>query len=169
MQPIRHRLSMLSRIGVLSVGAALAVSACSSSGSSPSASSSGDAASSSSGSSAVAPFAADLAKYYKGEFTSPPTAAPSPSNNVNLWIISCGQASEGCSGPSAAAKTAAQKLGWKVTVFDGNFGTGDAYNGGLRQAIAAHATAIITVGVDCNLAKTGYQARQGCRHPRCRS
>jgi ribose transport system substrate-binding protein len=77
---------------------------------------------------------------------------------VNLWIISCGQASEGCSAPVANAKEAAEALGWKATVFDGNFGIGDAYNSGIRQAIAAHAQAIITVGVNCNQAKSGYQA-----------
>jgi ABC-type sugar transport system substrate-binding protein len=58
----------------------------------------------------------------------------------------------------ANAKEAAGVLGWKATVFDGNFGIGDAYNNGIRQAIADHAQAIITIGVNCNQAKSGYQA-----------
>jgi ribose transport system substrate-binding protein len=106
----------------------------------------------------LAPFEQAVAADYKGEFTAPPTSAPPHKKGVNLWIISCGQASEGCSAPVANAKEAAQALGWKATVFDGNFGIGDAYNAGIRQAIADHAQAIITVGVNCNQAKAGYQA-----------
>jgi ribose transport system substrate-binding protein len=106
----------------------------------------------------LATFEAALQADYKGEFTAPPTSAPAHKAGVNLWIISCGQASEGCASPVASAKEAAQALGWKATVFDGNFGIGDAYNAGIRQAIAAHAQAIITIGVDCGQAKSGYQA-----------
>ena len=124
--------------------------------------SSGNAAStsSSSGSASInlAPFEQALQADYKGHFTAPPTTAPPHKKGVNLWIISCGQASEGCSQPVANAKEAAQLLGWKATVFDGNFGIGDAYNNGIRQAIADHAQAIITIGVNCNQAKSGYQA-----------
>lgn len=124
--------------------------------------SSNAASSSSSGSGSasinLAPFEKALQADYKGHFTAPPTSAPPHKSGVNLWIISCGQASEGCSQPVANSKQAAQALGWKATVFDGNFGIGDAYNSGLRQAIAAHAQAIITIGVNCNQAKSGYQA-----------
>lgn len=116
--------------------------------------------STSSGSASInlAPFEKALSADYKGHFTAPPTSAPAHKSGVNLWIISCGQASEGCSQPVANAKAAAQLLGWKATVFDGNFGIGDAYNNGIRQALAAHAQAIITLGVNCNQAKSGYQA-----------
>jgi ribose transport system substrate-binding protein len=124
--------------------------------------SSGNAASTSSGSGSaainLAPFEKALQADYKGHFTAPPTTAPPHKKGVNLWIISCGQASEGCSQPVANAKQAAGLLGWKATVFDGNFGIGDAYNNGIRQAIADHAQAIITIGVNCNQAKSGYQA-----------
>lgn len=124
--------------------------------------SSGNAASTSSGSGSasinLAPFEKALQADYKGHFIAPPTTAPPHKKGVNLWIISCGQASEGCSQPVANAKQAAGLLGWKATVFDGNFGIGDAYNNGIRQAIADHAQAIITIGVNCNQAKSGYQA-----------
>jgi ribose transport system substrate-binding protein len=106
----------------------------------------------------VAQAKADLAAGYKGLFGAPPTTAPAHKKGVKVWIISCGQASAGCSIPVAAAKTAAQALGWKPTVFDGNFGIGDAYNNGVREAIAAGAKVIIPVGVNCNQAKSGYQA-----------
>lgn len=135
-------------------GLSLLVGACSSGGNASSASSSG------SGGAAInlKPFEQALQADYKGHFTTPPTSAPAHKAGVNLWIISCGQASEGCSEPVANSKEAAQALGWKATVFDGNFGVGDAYNNGIRQAIADHAQAIITIGVNCNQAKAGYQA-----------
>jgi ribose transport system substrate-binding protein len=134
-------------------GLSLALAGCGSSG--------GAAASGSAGSGAaainLAPFQAGLKGDYKGHFSTPPTSAPARKAGVNLWIISCGQASEGCSQPVANAKEAAQALGWKATVFDGNFGIGDAYNNGIRQAIADHAQAIMTIGVNCNQAKSGFQ------------
>jgi ribose transport system substrate-binding protein len=99
-----------------------------------------------------------LDAYYKGVFTAPPTSAPPHKAGVKLWIISCGQASEGCANPAAAAASAATSLGWSVKVFDGNFGVGDAYDTGIRQAIAAGAQVIITEGINCNQAKAGYQA-----------
>lgn len=151
------------RTAVLVSALALAAAGCASSSSSSPGNGSSTAASASS--SGVAAFTAALQRYYKGTFGSPPATAPPHTSNVKLWIISCGQASEGCSGPVAAAKAAAGKLGWTVNVVDGNFGVGDAYNGGLRQAVAAHATAIITVGVDCNLAKTGYLAAKAAKIP----
>lgn len=160
----RRRSRELLSIGVLLSGMTLVASACggsSGSTSSTSATSSADNATSAN----LATFQAQLQKFYKGTFTAPPTSAPTPPKNVSLWIISCGQASQGCSAPVAAAKTAAQLLGWKVNVFDGNFGIGDAYDAGLRQAIAAHATAIITVGVDCDQAKSGYQAAKAASIP----
>jgi ribose transport system substrate-binding protein len=106
----------------------------------------------------VAQAKADLAAGYKGLYAAPPTTAPAHKKGVKVWIISCGQASAGCSIPVAAAKAAAQALGWKPTVFDGDFGIGDAYNNGVREAIAAGAKVIIPVGVNCNQAKSGYQA-----------
>jgi ribose transport system substrate-binding protein len=158
----RLRIRSLVRAGVLASALAIAAAGCGSSSSgSPSGSASTKAAAASAAN--LAPLQTALQRYYKGNFTSPPTTAPAPPKNIKLWIISCGQASAGCSGPVAAAKTAAQKLGWTVNVFDGNFGIGDAYNAGLRQAVAAHATAIITVGVDCNLAKTGYLAAKAAK------
>jgi ribose transport system substrate-binding protein len=106
----------------------------------------------------VATAQAKLAAGYKGLFTPPPTTAPKPKKGVKVWIISCGQASQGCSSPAAAAKAAATAAGWNATVFDGNFGIGDAYDTGIRQAIAAGAKVIIPIGVNCNQAKSGYQA-----------
>jgi ribose transport system substrate-binding protein len=143
-------------------GLGLLLTACSSGSATSGTTSSGT---SSSGTSSAGTVASSLAAFqralqadYTGHFTAPPTSAPAHKSGVNLWIISCGQASQGCAEPVANAKEAAQALGWKATVFDGNFGIGDAYNTGIRQAIADHAQAIIAIGVDCSQAKAGYQA-----------
>lgn len=113
---------------------------------------------SSSASDFVAEAEEELAVDYQGRFTSPPKTAPSHKSGVNTWIISCGQANPGCAEPVAAAEKAATALGWKATVFDGNFGVGDAYNSGIRQAIAAGAEVIVTAAINCNQAKSGYEA-----------
>lgn len=102
---------------------------------------------------------------YKGRFTKPPATAPPHKSGVNIWLISCGEASQGCSEPIASAKRAAEALGWKPTVFDGNFGIGDAYNNGIRQAVSAGAEAILTFAVDCNSAKSGYEAAKAAGIP----
>lgn len=147
-------------------GLALVLAACSSGGSSSSGStSSGSSGPAASSSTSLAPFEQALQADYKGHFTAPPSTAPKPPKNMNLWIISCGQASAGCADPVANSKEAAQLLGWKATVFDGNFGIGDAYDTGIRQAIAAHANAIIVLGVNCNQAKSGFQAAKAAGIP----
>jgi len=159
--PIRRLLTPCIAIS----GLALVLAACSSGGSSSSGSSTSSGSSSASSSTNLAPFEQALQTYYKGTFTSPPTTAPTPPKGVNLWIISCGQASQGCADPAANAKEAAQTLGWKATVFDGNFGIGDAYNTGIRQAIADHASAIIVIGTNCNQAKSGFEAAKAAGIP----
>jgi ribose transport system substrate-binding protein len=132
----------------------LTVTACSSSGSG-SGSSSGAPNSSSVN---LTQFQDAVNIYYKGQMTAPPTTAPRYDKPVNAWIISCGQASEGCALPTAAMKAAAQALGWKTTVVDGNFGIADAYNAAFRQAVAAGANVILETAIDCDQAKTGLQA-----------
>jgi ribose transport system substrate-binding protein len=113
----------------------------------------------------VAAASAKLAALYKGTFTAPPASAPTPAKGVDLWIISCGQASEGCAEPVAGAQAAAKLLGWQTHVFDGNFGAADAFNTGIRQAVAAHATAIMALGVDCNLVSAGLSAAAAANVP----
>jgi len=71
----------------------------------------------------------------------------------------------GCSRPVAGAVAAAQALGWKTKVFDGQFGADDAYDTGIRQAVAAKATAILLIGIDCNTAKAGLEAAKSAGIP----
>jgi ribose transport system substrate-binding protein len=149
----RRRLRWMSVPLAVLGGLSVLLGGCGSSGGASSA-----AGSSGSASIDLAPFEQALQADYRGLFTAPPTSAPPHKKGVNLWIISCGQATAGCAGPVASAQEAAQALGWKPTVYDGNFGIGDAYNTGIRQAIADHAQAIIVIGVDCDEAKSGFQA-----------
>jgi ribose transport system substrate-binding protein len=88
---------------------------------------------------------------YKFTGTTPPTDAPTPTKGKNVWIISCGQHASGCSGAVAQIKEAGEAIGWKMTVFDGNFNVADGYGNGIRQALAGGADAIELHGVDCAL------------------
>jgi ribose transport system substrate-binding protein len=92
----------------------------------------------------------DMAKDFAGTNQQPPSSAPTPTPGKNIWIIVCGKIVTGCQVPAEAAQEAGAKLGWKVTIVDGNLGVGDAFNNGIRQAIAAKADAIGLFGVDCS-------------------
>ncbi len=87
-----------------------------------------------------------------------PSSAPAHKAGENIWVISCGQASTGCSGPTANAVASGKLLGWKMTSCDGNFGIADAYDTCIRSAIAAGATGVEIVSTDCNQAYTGMLA-----------
>jgi ribose transport system substrate-binding protein len=151
---LTHRTRLLGAAAALTA-AALGLAACSSS-STPAASSSttGSASTAATGSDVAAATAA-LQRDYKGTSQQPPSKAPKVTGAQSIWVISCGQQAEGCSRPVAGAVAAAQALGWKTKVFDGQFGADDAFDTGIRQAVAAKATAILLIGIDCNTAKAG--------------
>jgi ribose transport system substrate-binding protein len=113
----------------------------------------------------MAPFEAALAAGYKGTSVAPPATSPAPKKNVTAWIISCGQSAPGCSYVVAGAVQAANALGWKTRVFDGEFGANGLYNTGIRQAIAAHATVILPIGIDCDEARPAYLAAKAAGIP----
>jgi ribose transport system substrate-binding protein len=115
--------------------------------------------------SALAPFERAVTAAYLGTSEHPPTTAPTPPKNLNLWIISAGQAAPSPAAVAGAAKEAAQALGWKATIFDGQFGANDGYNVGIRQAIAAGADAIIVGGIDCTSAKASLQQAKAAGVP----
>jgi ribose transport system substrate-binding protein len=128
---------------VCAVAVAVSLAACG--GSTSSAGGGGDTANPQEG---IAEATSRLAAGYKGNQALPPTKAPTPAAGKNVWIISCGQNSESCARPSAAAAEAAEELGWKATVFDAKFDPSTAGEG-VRQAIAAGADGIVSVGWDC--------------------
>lgn len=101
--------------------------------------------------------AAALAASYEGLGTSltldPIKNIPT---DINLYVVSCGEAIAGCSTPTAAVKAAAEHLGWKVTVADGNLSP-EGFSAAVRQAIAGGANLIIPVGIDCSFAAAAFQ------------
>jgi len=113
----------------------------------------------------MAAFEADLVAGYKGTSVAPPTTSPAPKKNVTAWIISCGQSAPGCSDVVAGAVQAGNALGWKTRVFDGQFGANGLYNTGVREAIAAHASVILPIGIDCNEARPAYLAAKAAGIP----
>jgi len=100
---------------------------------------------------------AALAKSYDGVGTSLTLDAISNiPTGVNVYIISCGEAIAGCSVPTAAVKTAAEKLGWKASIADGKLSP-EGFGTAIRQAIAGGASVIIPVGIDCSFAAAAFQ------------
>lgn len=92
-----------------------------------------------------------LDRWYEGTHRDPPAESPPPMEGTNLWILSCGQAAEGCAVPADAAKEAAEAIGWDVTVFDGKLNPAE-YSNGVNSAVAAGADAIVLDVVDCQYA-----------------
>lgn len=136
----------------------LALSACSSSGTSEGGASpdteetdSGGMTESDSGE-ASADFLAEandrMEEWYVGTNRALPTSSPTPTAGKDVWVISCGEAAEGCARPAAGFKDAGELLGWNVTVVDGELNP-EVWNTGIRQAIAAGADAIALDVVDC--------------------
>src|ERR1700722_3608208 len=148
----------------IAVVATLVATACSSSSSSPSSSTAGStpAASASASSSSTAALSSSgvpaavetlLQEGYKGTFQPPPASGPKAAANKSVWVISCGQIAATCASIADAAVSAGKALGWKMTLFDGKLDP-TLYSTGILQAIAAHASGILTVAVDCQDAKS---------------
>src|SRR3984957_3656181 len=142
----------------IAVVATLVATACSSSSSSPSSSTAGStpaASSTAALSSSGVPAAVEtlLQEGYKGTFQPPPASGPKAAANKSVWVISCGQIAATCASIADAAVSAGKALGWKMTLFDGKLDP-TLYSTGILQAIAAHASGILTVAVDCQDAKS---------------
>ena len=108
----------------------------------------GDAATPGSGDSALADAVAATEANYLGTFREPSGGAPAPAEAATVWLISCGEAAEGCAQPGVGAKQAADELGWDLTVFDGRLDPA-RWAQGVDQAIAAQADAIVLASIDC--------------------
>ena len=94
-----------------------------------------------------------LQEVYKGTLSSPDASPRGAAKNKSIWIISGGQSSESSSVPVNAAKEAAEKLGWKVHIFDTQLNTAQDAPG-VSQAIAAGADGIILDAIDCSFVKS---------------
>lgn len=86
--------------------------------------------------------------FYAGVDRALPSSSPKPDPGKKIWIISCGEAAEGCSSGSKGFSEAAALIDWEVTVFDGELNP-QKWNEGIRQAIAAKADAIVVNDFDC--------------------
>lgn len=93
---------------------------------------------------------AALEQLYEGTDGQPPAEGPAAQRGKTVWEISCAESAEGCAVFSRQLKEAADALGWRLKIFDGNFNANNAYATGVRQAVAAGADGIILNGVDCN-------------------
>jgi ribose transport system substrate-binding protein len=105
----------------------------------------------SSGSASAAPNAT-LEQVYKGTMTAPSSASRPAVKGKSIWIISAGQSSESSSVPVNAARAAAEKIGWKVHIFDAQLNPANGPTG-VSQAMAAHADGIIVDG-DCSTVRS---------------
>lgn len=145
---VRRARGVLPLIAVVAI-AAVALAGCGSSGSSGDSSST---AGSSSSSAAVAQAKKEVARYYKGTWQNPPAKSPPPARGKNVWVISCGQSAESCAAPIRGVTDAAKLMGWKTNLVDAKFDPAK-FGEGVRQAIAAHADAVIIDAADCDLIK----------------
>ena len=151
---------------LVGIALACAVSACGSDSSSDSGDAgSGDGGASASAGADSADVTAALEADYKGTFTAPPTSAPAPAADADVWVVPCGKVVPGCEAPAEGAVAAGEALGWKMTIADGALGVGDGYSVAIRQAVAAKADAIIVTGIDCDFAKGGLQAAKDAGIP----
>lgn len=76
--------------------------------------------------------------------------------DINLFVVSCGEAVPGCALPAAAMKEAAEAAGWTATVGDGKLNP-DGFAAAIRQGIAADADVIIAVGINCTTAAAAFK------------
>src|SRR3954469_3041564 len=138
-------------IGSLTAAAALSlVAACSTSSSGGPSDRSSEPTTTGSAAASTDP---DLVAVYKGTLSAPDATSRPGVKNKKVVIISSGQSSISSSIPVNAAKEAAQKLGWDVTVYDSQLNP--AQNAPLMsQAIASGADGIILDAIDCQFVKS---------------
>jgi ribose transport system substrate-binding protein len=142
-------------VAVLALVFAIVLSACSS----PSEVQSGSASSSGSSGASGAGSAGSqdpLQVAYEGQMGTPPTTATTPEKGVKLWVVSCGEQVPGCSVPTAAAKEAAESVGWTVNVCDGQLNP-NGWGACVRQAVSAGAQVLIPIGIDCPAIQQPFQ------------
>lgn len=163
-------------VSLIAVGAAVLLSACGSSSSSDASSQAGSPSSeapassaapsdaSSDATDAAADFLAqaqadvDAAKAAQTPESAPvPTGGPAMKTDVNLVIIPCSMAVEGCARSARSAKEAGELLGWKVTIDDPSQGQGGP-SAAVQRAVSSGANAIMTTSIDAGAIKADLQA-----------
>lgn len=136
---------------VLAAAALVAlVAGCSSdpSGSGSGSSDGGSDAGAPSGAEAAAEAGERVQPWLEGTFRPPPDDGPAAVEDVEVYVVSCGQLLESCSVLVDGVLDGAEAIGWDATLVDTQLdfaAAGDA----VRQAMAAGADGAIVVGVDC--------------------
>jgi len=92
---------------------------------------------------------------YEGSFGAPPAESPEPAPGKNIWLVMSSAQITDFNEPGQIVD-AAEKMGWDLTLFDGQFNT-DTMVSGLRQAVADKADGVIAYTVDCVTAKAGFK------------
>jgi ribose transport system substrate-binding protein len=105
-----------------------------------------------------------LAKLYKGHILPPPSTSPKAVKGKNVWYISCGPQFEACVDDQSGFLAAAKVLGWHVTVFNGQV-LPTVASQGIREAIAAHASAITTLAYDCATIESALKEARAAHIP----
>jgi ribose transport system substrate-binding protein len=93
---------------------------------------------------------------YAGTFTAPPAKSPRPAKGKNVWLIAFDESQSFSSVWSSASQRAGAALGWQTHVVDGKGSSANALQG-IREAIAARASAIVVEVFDCSTVKSGIE------------
>jgi ribose transport system substrate-binding protein len=86
-----------------------------------------------------------------------PTQAVKVPKNIKLAVVPCSEAFAGCEEASLGVKAVAEKLGWSVTLYNGD-GTPSGMNNAMQQAVTSGANAIITGAVNPAFIASGLKA-----------
>lgn len=154
-------------VAALALVAVLALSACGDSSddtSSGATTSSGEETSAEAGGSSLGAAEEQLEEAYSARYTEPPSKSSPAATGKNVWFISPGNASPNSAAFYAAAKEAAAKIGWKLTLFDGKLDPSRPPEG-IRQAVATGADGIISLAIDCVAAKSAYEVAKEAEVP----
>src|ERR1700691_6792272 len=76
-----------------------------------------------------------------------PTVPAKAPKGIKVGIIPCGAAFHGCTAPADAAKEAAEKLGWTVTMYDGG-ASQQKQNAAILDAVSAGSNLILLSALD---------------------
>jgi ribose transport system substrate-binding protein len=100
---------------------------------------------------------------YNETYSSPPTSGPQPQPGKSVGGIVYGPAPN-TETFAAGMQEVGKAFNWKVSIFDGKFSS-DTQLSGVRQAIAAHADAIVLYIIDCPSIKSGLEEAKSAGIP----
>jgi ribose transport system substrate-binding protein len=90
-----------------------------------------------------------LGELVEGDFSPPPTEAPTPVADKDVWIISAWQQVGALAYQAERVTEAAELLGWDAKTCDGQNNANGGWSACVRQAVAAGADGLVMLSVDC--------------------